>query len=295
MQKGKDSPADMTIPIPGNFFISLLDKEGFVERFPFNKLLRNDINGLIVIMISGGEGCLKINDKEYTTQAGTLISLLPFHLIENHYVSDNFSCNYLLYRFDFMADFPFVLKSEISERIGNKPYLILNPDEYEHLNEFYSFISKQYNRYDHPSREEIIKAQLFSFIAELSFIYSRQTLRLSTNRQDQIVDDFFRLLHAHHKKERNLSFYADKLCMTTKYLSQILKQATGHSLYRWVSDFSLQEAKILLKSSEMSVLQISEELNYPNSSFFARFFKKNTGMTPLQFRNSKRDHATKEK
>ena len=148
----------MTIPIPGNFFISLLDKEGFVERFPFNKLLRNDINGLIVIMISGGEGCLKINDKEYTAQAGTLISLLPFHLIENHYVSDNFSCNYLLYRFDFMADFPFVLKSEISERIGNKPYLILNPDEYEHLNEFYSFISKQYNRYDHPSREEIIKA-----------------------------------------------------------------------------------------------------------------------------------------
>ena len=291
----KDTPTDTTIPFLENFFISLLDKEGFVERFPFNKLLRNDINGLIVIMISSGEGCLKINGKEYTTQVGTLISLLPFHLIENHYVSDDFSCNYLLYRFDFMADFPFVLKSEISERIGNKPYLILNPEEYKHLNEFYSFISRQYNRYNHPSREEIIKAQLFSFIAELSFIYTRQPPRLSTNRQDQIVDDFFRVLHEHHKKERNLSFYADKLCMTTKYLSKILKQTTGHSLYRWVSDFSLQEAKILLKSSEMSVLQISEELNYPNSSFFARFFKKNTGMTPLQFRNSKRDHATKEK
>ena len=117
---------------------------------------------------------------------------------------------------------------------------------------------------------------------------------MGTNRQKQIVDDFFRLLHQHHKQERSPSFYADKLCMTSKYLSSILKQTTDCSLYQWITNFSLQEAKVLLRSSDMSIIQISEELNYPNSSFFARFFKKHTGMTPLQFRNNKQVHETSE-
>ena len=247
MQKGKDTPNSTTIPSLGNFFISMLSKESFIQLFPLHKPQRNDINGLIVIMITAGEGHLKINNKDYPIHPGTLISLLPFHLIENHYLSDNFACKYLSYSFDFMVDFPFVLK-----------------------------------------------ALLFSFIAELSFIYSRQAVLVGTNRQKQIVDDFFRLLHQHHKQERSPSFYADKLCMTSKYLSSILKQTTDCSLYQWITNFSLQEAKVLLRSSDMSIIQISEELNYPNSSFFARFFKKHTGMTPLQFRNNKQVHETSE-
>ena len=294
MQKGKDTPNSTTIPSLGNFFISMLSKESFIQLFPLHKPQRNDINGLIVIMITAGEGHLKINNKDYPIHPGTLISLLPFHLIENHYLSDNFACKYLSYSFDFMVDFPFVLKSGTSEKIGNKPYLSLTNAEFNHLDEFFVFISHQAARLDHPSRGEITKALLFSFIAELSFIYSRQAVLVGTNRQKQIVDDFFRLLHQHHKQERSPSFYADKLCMTSKYLSSILKQTTDCSLYQWITNFSLQEAKVLLRSSDMSIIQISEELNYPNSSFFARFFKKHTGMTPLQFRNNKQVHETSE-
>ena len=295
MQKGKDIPNSTTIPSLGNFFISILSKESFIQLFPFHKPRRNDLNGLIVIMITTGEGHLKINSKDYLVHPGTLISLLPFHLIENHYLSNNFTCKCLSYSFDFMIDFPFVLKSGISEKMGNKPYLSLTEEEFNHLDEFFVFISHQTARIDHPSREEITKALLFSFIAELSFIYSRQTVLVGTNRQKQIVDDFFRLLHKYHKQERSPSFYSNKLCMTSKYLSSILKQSTHCTLYQWITNFSLQEAKILLKSSDMTISQISEELNYPNSSFFARFFKKHTGMTPLQFRNNRQIHETSEK
>ena len=203
MQKGKDTPNSTTIPSLGNFFISMLSKESFIQLFPLHKPQRNDINGLIVIMITAGEGHLKINNKDYPIHPGTLISLLPFHLIENHYLSDNFACKYLSYSFDFMVDFPFVLKSGTSEKIGNKPYLSLTNAEFNHLDEFFVFISHQAARLDHPSREEITKALLFSFIAELSFIYSRQAVLVGTNRQKQIVDDFFRLLHQHHKQERS--------------------------------------------------------------------------------------------
>jgi len=63
-----------------------------------------------------------------------------------------------------------------------------------------------------------------------------------------------------------------------------MKNITGHSLYYWISEFSIKEAKILLKSSDKTITQISEELNFPNSSFFAKFFKKRTGFSPLKFR-----------
>lgn len=125
MQKGNDIPNSTTIPSLGNFFISMLSKESFIQLFPLHKPRRNDINGLTVIMITAGEGHLKINTKDHLVHPGTLISLLPFHLIENHYLSDDFACKYLSYSFDFMVDFPFVLKSGTSERIGNKPYLSL--------------------------------------------------------------------------------------------------------------------------------------------------------------------------
>ena len=186
MQKGNDIPNSTTIPSLGNFFISTLSKESFIQLFPLHKPRRNDINGLTVIMITAGEGHLKINTKDHLVHPGTLISLLPFHLIENHYLSDDFACKYLSYSFDFMVDFPFVLKSGTSERIGNKPYLSLTNEEFNHLDEFFVFISHQAARLDHPSREEITKALLFSFIAELSFIYSHQTVLVGTNRQNKL-------------------------------------------------------------------------------------------------------------
>lgn len=102
MQKGNDIPNSTTIPSLGNFFISMLSKESFIQLFPLHKPRRNDINGLTVIMITAGEGHLKINTKDHLVHPGTLISLLPFHLIENHYLSDDFACKYLSYSFDFM-------------------------------------------------------------------------------------------------------------------------------------------------------------------------------------------------
>ena len=90
----------------------------------------------------------------------------------------------------------------------------------------------------------------------------------------------------HYKQDRSVSFYADKLCLTSKYLSTVIKEVTGRSVLAWINETVIAEAKILLKTSEMTVMQISEELNFPNPSFFGRFFKQYTGVTPLKYRNN---------
>lgn len=87
--------------------------------------------------------------------------------------------------------------------------------------------------------------------------------RVSNTRQDELTDHFFFLLHQHHKKERSVSFYADKLYISDKYLMRVLKKSTGQTFHFWVIEFIMREAKLLLRSTTISITEISEKLNYP--------------------------------
>jgi len=93
-------------------------------------------------------------------------------------------------------------------------------------------------------------------------------------------------LKDNYKTERSPRFYADKLFITTKYLSSILKKVTGRSINSWLEEAIILGAKLLLKSTDLTVLQVSEELSFPNPSYFGRYFKKATGMTPKDYRDS---------
>jgi AraC-like DNA-binding protein len=118
------------------------------------------------------------------------------------------------------------------------------------------------------------------------FLESVPSTVTDKSRKEAITDDFFRLLFESFQKERQVTFFADKLCLTPKYLSMTIKEVTGHPASSWINEMVILETKRLLKATELTALQVSEELNFPNPSFFGRFFKQHTGMTPLQFRKS---------
>jgi len=105
-----------------------------------------------------------------------------------------------------------------------------------------------------------------------------------SSRQEEIVNKFFKLLVKNYNTERSVAFYADKLCITPKYLSTTIKQATGRSVLSWIHEIFIINSKALLKSTNKTVSEISEELNMSNDSFFCRTFKKHTGMSPLEYR-----------
>ena len=106
----------------------------------------------------------------------------------------------------------------------------------------------------------------------------------TSTRSRIILEDFLLLVRDHHTKERNLSFYADKLYLTPKYLSKLIKSVSGKSAHEWIDSFVILEAKNLLKYSDMSIKAIVYELNFPNQTTFYRFFKTKTGMTPSEYR-----------
>lgn len=105
-------------------------------------------------------------------------------------------------------------------------------------------------------------------------------------RLKNIFDRFIELVTEYHTSERSMSFYADKLCLTPKYLSKLIKQASGRSAPEWIDAFVILEAKNLLKYSGCTIKEIVYKLHFPNQSVFYKYFKSHTGITPSEYRNS---------
>ena len=132
----------------------------------------------------------------------------------------------------------------------------------------------------------MVQSLVFSLLAEVGYTYSFQGVVPSRSRQEKIVNELFSLLHAHHCQHKDASFYAEKICLTPKYLSHVVKQVTGRTLYDWITFFVMKDAKRLLQATDLNVSEIADRLGFSNSSFFGRYFKKNAGMTPLAFRQA---------
>lgn len=102
----------------------------------------------------------------------------------------------------------------------------------------------------------------------------------------RLSDNFIKLVQEKFKTERFLDYYAAELGVTPKHLSRTIKAQTGYSAASWIERFLILEAKILLKSTNLTVQQISDSLNFPSQSFFGKYFKKNVGVSPKGYRNS---------
>lgn len=99
-----------------------------------------------------------------------------------------------------------------------------------------------------------------------------------------IFERFIHLVNLHCRTEHHLAFYAERLFLSPRYVSQVVKQASGHSAKDWIDRALITEAKVMLKHTPMRAVQISYELNFPNPSFFSKFFKQHTGITPEEYR-----------
>ena len=108
-------------------------------------------------------------------------------------------------------------------------------------------------------------------------------LQLATARQEEIFHRFIKLVEKNYTVERNIGFYADKLCITPKYLSQLIYKASGIYAGDHIDNYVIAEAKMLIKSRKYTIAQVSDMLNFTSQAYFGRYFKKHTGMTPLEF------------
>ena len=115
---------------------------------------------------------------------------------------------------------------------------------------------------------------------------ARQTFVPQSSRADDIFKKFIRLVADYHMQERCVGFYAERLSLSPKYLSKMIKTASGCSAPEWIDSYVILEAKNFLKYSNMSIKEIVFRLHFSDQPTFTKFFKSHTGMTPAQFRKS---------
>lgn len=105
-------------------------------------------------------------------------------------------------------------------------------------------------------------------------------------RSSEYFERLMSLLSEYYREQRNVEFYAEKMHISSKHLSRVIRNYTGKSVHQWIDEFVALEIKNLLKYSNMSIQQISYSLNFPNPSFMGQYFKRITGMTPGEYKRS---------
>lgn len=139
-----------------------------------------------------------------------------------------------------------------------------------------------------PLLPETVAHLQTAFLLELKRIADREEIirGKSVTRQKEIFHSFLSFVSMHGLCERKINFYANKLCITPNHLSDVIKQDSGLTVMQWLNRNSIKNAKILLRYSDLPIWEVAERMNFANPSFFSRFFKRETGMTPNDYRNT---------
>ena len=100
----------------------------------------------------------------------------------------------------------------------------------------------------------------------------------------ELTHKFFQLVMSNYKVNRSVTFYANSLCITPKYLTMVVKEVSGKSAKDWITEYMILELKGLLTNSTLNIQEIVEKTQFSNQSSLGRFFRRHTGLSPLQYR-----------
>lgn len=268
-----------------NFYLSGKD---FGEKL-LGGLTSFTFNGFFISICLGGRCELKVSGRSYTIEAGSLMIFSPNQLIEIQSSSPDLDWKSIIVSLDVILEFPSPVDIDIMTSALRNPVLHVGEDGTRHLMEYYLFIEKRYSETSSAYREEISKTLLYALMLEICNIFrnvSDEDSDIAKPRQEKLTDDFFKLMAKHYRTEHNVAFYAAKLHRTPKYLSGAIRRISGRSVAEWINSTLVSEIKMLLKTTDKTVLEISEELNFSSPSVMVQFFRHYTGITPLRYRKT---------
>lgn len=253
------------------------------------------LQGFNIILCLKGSIKFNINIEPYELTAGTLIAIAPDCVVTVDPADINDLEAYIFAMSpDFLRDINFEVNmiAASRERHHGKPNTLqLTDNEIQLIRRYFDLI--HFNTIENSNAKYVrsISRSLIAamFYQMLQFINSRSDNDDNTgslSRRANYVREFIQLVNQNFRTERGVAFYASKLFITPKYLSQIIKESTGRSAAEWIDQYVIIEAKNLLRFSGKNVQQVAYELNFPNQSSFGKYFKNLTGMSPTKFQHT---------
>lgn len=244
------------------------------------------VDGISVALCVEGYMRFKINFKEEILERGKLLVVFPYSLIEPLEVSDDYTIYSFMYSVDYVSSVPIASNYDVWYKLHNFPCINITEKEIETIEKYFNFMLDIYNDPQKNMKSEILKYITMSLRLELRTLYANLEDKEPgvLTRAEQITRDFLELIYTHFKQERNVAFYADKMHLTPKYLTTIIRQQTGYTILTWISQVVTISAKQILRTTDKTVQEIAYEFHFSDSSLFCRFFKRYVGMSPNEYR-----------
>lgn len=264
----------------------------------YDRLLAMVMNfdGVTILLCTRGAMRLEVNLETADVRADTVIVLGSRTIVRYvpGYVAEDCHLEVLFMSTAFMRNINIDLNSINTRFIPPRtPVMALQPDETAQLQLSLEMLYRHTVSNNHDDRYFgiISRSITASMMYQMMQFGDRRmnetpvTTEHTKSRRVTYVQNFISLVYEHHTRERSVSFYAGKLCISPKYLSMIIKEATGRSASDIIDDFVITEAKNLLRYSDKNIQQIAYHLNFSNQSSFGKYFKHVTGMSPTKFQS----------
>jgi len=254
-------------------------------------------DGYIIFYLKKGHFTVDVNLNSYEVREHALMINFPGNIVKvsryDEEKLDNLDLIFMLVSKEFMSGIRFDFGKAFRDglQLLRNPCIRLDEPQMAVADDYFELLRKLIGA-PLAYKREIICSLVSSLVYLSADTWSRQVNEERNfppdprlTRRNQVFEQFLKLVSEYHDTERGVAFYAEKLCLTPKYVSKLVKETSGRSAPDWIDSFVILEAKNLLKYSDMPIKEIVYRLHFPNPSVFHKFFKAHTGLTPLQYRN----------
>lgn len=267
---------------------NICSSEGIVTTSP--PCLKNPfpVEGVGLIVCRQGRLTFLLNQKLFTAEADETIFIPENSFFQVFRESDDLEMYILTYRVEPIRDAigNSVASMYLYSRLTTEPCYVWKTGEEEEVVKYMflldSTLRLEKNTFNHSEQKLLLLALTY----RLCSVYNRKI----TAKSDSVgykYEVFLRLVQLvdeHYTQQRGVEFYADKLCLSSKYLSALAKSICGYTVQELVFKAIIRKSISLLKNTQKTIQEISDYLNFPNASYFGTFFKKHMGMSPQQYR-----------
>lgn len=245
---------------------------------------------LLAVLCHEGSGSGAANLRAVHLRRNSLLITLPSQIVESREVSEDFKASFLLVSERFLSRLGIGDTYMFYKSVENNPLYQLDEKKADAFRSYIELLHMLMQLQDNtPCMEEA-----FQLLARLFFLMAGWVVgpapagKETQLRQGEAMMQFLQLVKLNYREYRDVGFYADKMNISAKYMTTLIKNASGKSAIQWIEDYVILDAKAQLSSTVNSIQQIAYDLNFPSQALFGRYFKRAVGMSPSDYRASLR-------
>lgn len=242
----------------------------------------------VILFCTNGEAEITIDLEKYHVVPNTNIMLLPGSILSLRSASKDFQLVYFAYSSEMIKLACFRLEPTFMQFLKkNACYILTNPDAINAILVLIKTASAIYadkeNRFQETIALNLLQIVFLEIYDKVQRYFTNEQSE-GSSRKGQLFKKFIEMVHANCTNQRNVAYYAEQLCISTRYLSAIAREIGSISAKEIIDEFLVLEIKVALQSTNLSLKEIADRYSFPDQSFFGRYFKKHTGASPKEYR-----------